>query len=91
MYTLFFALAILIRKESIVIGVNIALSVVLTVVPQRFLADLEMLKYTPTIQIQMLCQNPAFDTTYLVLLLLGTLFCIFILYIVIQLFKRIEF
>lgn len=32
---------------------------VLTVVPQRFLADLEMLKYTPTIQIQMLCQNPA--------------------------------
>lgn len=91
MYTLFFALAILIRKESIVIGVNIALSVVLTVVPQRFLADLEMLKYTPTIQIQMLCQNSAFDKTYLISLLLGTLFCILILYLVTQLFKRIEF
>lgn len=64
---------------------------VLTVVPQRFLADLEMLKYTPTIQIQMLCQNPAFDKTYLISLLLGTLFCILILYLVTQLFKRIEF
>lgn len=65
MFSIFFMIAILSKRDGITLGITIPLSILLVVFTERLLPNLDFLKYTPIIQIQEILENGINNTIFL--------------------------
>lgn len=90
-FTIFFVVAVMIKKDALVIGVDFVLAIAITVLPQRFFADYDMAAYIPTIQIQKIITTQTLALDFYGSLLCGILLSGSLLMIAMKAWKKYDF
>lgn len=91
LFTIFFMIAILTKKDGITMGIAIPFSILIVVFTQRFLPNVTFLQYTPIIQIQEVVSHMTHMQDYLIALLCSLAMIIISLFISMRKFKMDQF
>lgn len=91
LFTLFFMIAILSKKDGITMGIAIPFSILIVVFTQRFLPNFTFLQYTPIIQIQEVVLHMIHMHDYMITLLVSIAIIVISLFISMRKFKADQF